>query len=484
MKISYTYILFSLFLALLPGCELIHDDLPETRTDGEPVYIRLQISTGGEMSATRSKPTGGEDGDGREPGTSDENKINNVTLFLYDADVDINTATDLTTTAIDKILYFETITEIADGISPIEKIYSTETQEIIGLKEASYNVLAIANCDLRNQTFANLQDLLDYELENTQLWTAQSFVMSSEETAQLPEAGSPTINASTEQYPATTSITIERLAARVDYQKENSYTTTTDDDNTIEGTVTIEKVMLVNDFKRGEYLFKRVANTVDATSGWTYLTDETATNGVATNWVVDPYLTKDKVETDYNYYFPKLSGWESALSEGTQVTDQNNQTWYRIGYTMENTNDIQSNNKSDYATGVVFQAKFDPNEVTGTENQDGTFYKYNDKLYANLTDIQDENLPEDLTEDNYKDYGIVKYDQGRCYYTWWIKHSNDAQNEPGVMEYAIVRNNIYQLKVNSIAGLGDNVPGDESLEIIVAVKKWTMLETEEVTLTK
>ena len=58
MKISYTYILFSLFLAFLPGCELIHDDLPETRTDGEPVYIRLQISTGGEMSATRSKPTG------------------------------------------------------------------------------------------------------------------------------------------------------------------------------------------------------------------------------------------------------------------------------------------------------------------------------------------------------------------------------------------------------------------------------------------
>ena len=67
MKISYTYILFSLFLALLPGCELIHDDLPETRADGEPVYIRLQISTGGEMSATRSNPTGGENGDGREP---------------------------------------------------------------------------------------------------------------------------------------------------------------------------------------------------------------------------------------------------------------------------------------------------------------------------------------------------------------------------------------------------------------------------------
>lgn len=488
MKISYTYILFSLFLALLPGCELIHDDLPETRTDGEPVYIRLQISTGGEMSATRSNPTGGEDGDGREPGTDAENAVSNVTLFLYDASVDITSAdANLTNTAIDKVIYFDNIDPIANNESPtIEKKYTTETQEITGLSETSYNVLAIANLDLREQNFRNLQALLDYKLENTALWSSAntSFVMSSEKTAVLPEAGSPTIYASTELDPATTTITIERLAARVDYQKENSYTTTPNDDNTIEGTVTIEKAMLVNDFKKGEYLFKRVANTVDATSGWTYLTDEAATNGVATNWVVDPYITNDKAVADYNYYFPNLTNWETALTEGTQVTDQAGQTWYRLGYTMENTNNIQSNNKNDYATGVVFQAKFDPNDVTGTENQDGTFYKYDNKLYAKLSDINDESLPDDLTDDNCKDYGIVKYPQGLCYYTWWIKHSNDEQNEPGVMEYAIVRNNIYQLKVTSIAGLGDNVPGDESLEIIAAVKKWTMLDEEEVTLTK
>ena len=46
MKISYTYILFSLFLAFLPGCELIHDDLPETRADGEPVYIMALVDDG------------------------------------------------------------------------------------------------------------------------------------------------------------------------------------------------------------------------------------------------------------------------------------------------------------------------------------------------------------------------------------------------------------------------------------------------------
>ena len=293
MKISYTYILFSLFLAFLPGCELIHDDLPETRTDGEPVYIRLQISTGGEMSATRANPTGGEDGDGREPGSDAENAISNVTLFLYDADVDINTATNLASTAIDKTLYFETITKISEGQSPIEKIYSTETQEVTGLKESSYNILAIANYDLRNHSFTSLQDLLDYKLENTSLWESNNFVMSSEKKAQISG-----INSSTEERPATTTITIERLAAKVDY-KVNTESFTTDD----ESTVKILGAQLVNDFKKGEYLFKRVhATNVDATSGWEYLGDELPVNpsGDAENWVVDAYATTEKQPGDYN----------------------------------------------------------------------------------------------------------------------------------------------------------------------------------------
>ena len=39
-------IIYTLLLALLPACELIYDDLPETKADGAPVYIRLTISTG------------------------------------------------------------------------------------------------------------------------------------------------------------------------------------------------------------------------------------------------------------------------------------------------------------------------------------------------------------------------------------------------------------------------------------------------------
>lgn len=467
MKISYTYILFSLFLAFLPGCELIHDDLPETRTDGEPVYIRLQISTGGEMSATRANPTGGEDGDGREPGSDAENAISNVTLFLYDADVDINTATNLASTAIDKTLYFETITKISEGQSPIEKIYSTETQEVTGLKESSYNILAIANYDLRNHSFTSLQDLLDYKLENTSLWESNNFVMSSEKKAQISG-----INSSTEERPATTTITIERLAAKVDY-KVNTESFTTDD----ESTVKILGAQLVNDFKKGEYLFKRVhATNVDATSGWEYLGDELPVNpsGDAENWVVDAYATTEKQPGDYNT--PYSSFVPSAdFPKNASTTD-----FVLLGYTMENTNDVSGDDLEKYATGVVFKAQYTPKGFA-TEGSD--FYYLNNTFYSSIQEIKNKNLPglEGLTETNYENYGIDFYDDGICYYTWWIRHSNNANANDDIMRYGIVRNNWYRLTVNSIKGLPS---GGDDIVIIVAVEHWQPLDSEDLTLRK
>ena len=168
MKISYTYILFSLFLAFLPGCELIHDDLPETRADGEPVYIRLQISTGGEMSATRTNPTGGEDGDGREPGTDAENAVNNVTLFLFDAEVDIDG--EETTTLIPLSFSGSDLLDSGENPDKIEQIYTIE-KEVRGLDEDSYHILAVANMSfVENEMPKTLGDLRD-KIITSALWT-------------------------------------------------------------------------------------------------------------------------------------------------------------------------------------------------------------------------------------------------------------------------------------------------------------------------
>ena len=449
MKISYTYILFSLFLALLPGCELIHDDLPETRADGEPVYIRLQISTGGEMSATRSNPTGGEDGDGREPGTDNENAVSNVTLFLYDASVSINDA-NAATTPIDKVITFNQLEVSGKDLPTIEKKYTSETKEVSGLSAESYNVLAIANCDLSSETFSTLGDVLDYAMTGA-LWSGSgdattSFVMSSEKEATIPNVlNSPDIQTSTEQYPAEVEITIERLAARVDYiapgsnGTANEYITNRGDKAVIKGAA------LCNQVTKGMWMFKRIGDDPDATDVEYLGNEEPDAGGIATNWVID-YLEDGKT------YVESPSAYDNCFD----VT-VDNQIWHCIGYTGENVQQITdvTDFDSKKVTGVVFQVQYTPKNFPEGE----TFYEYRGSFYQEKDEV-----PE-----NYVEADLNTYENGICYYTWWIKHSNDNANTYGIMEYATVRNNLYQLTVNSISSLND-------IQIIVAVKNWDRLK--------
>lgn len=74
---------------------------------------------------------------------------------------------------------------------------------------------------------------------------------------------------------------------------------------------------------------------------------------------------------------------------------------------------------------------------------------------------------------------ITVYKDAICYYIWWIRHSNDNnEKENGKMEYAIVRNNIYELEVESIDGLGSPIPVDGKIKINVYVRDWKLLDSE------
>lgn len=79
-------------------------------------------------------------------------------------------------------------------------------------------------------------------------------------------------------------------------------------------------------------------------------------------------------------------------------------------------------------------------------------------------------------------YGTRTYEDAICYYTWWVRHSNDNNDgAKGIMEYAIVRNNIYKLTVNSIYSLGGEIPEDDENEGVVLnvyVNDWLLLPTE------
>lgn len=91
------------------------------------------------------------------------------------------------------------------------------------------------------------------------------------------------------------------------------------------------------------------------------------------------------------------------------------------------------------------------------------------------------NQNDKITADILAEHGARTYEDATCYYTWWIRHANDGSEDTnGVMEYAIVRNNIYELDVTSIYSLGGYIPNEEEKGFIVNVyvKDWQMLGDE------
>ncbi|WP_321437501.1 Mfa1 family fimbria major subunit [uncultured Bacteroides sp.] len=87
--------------------------------------------------------------------------------------------------------------------------------------------------------------------------------------------------------------------------------------------------------------------------------------------------------------------------------------------------------------------------------------------------------------------GIKCYENGLCYYPFWIRHSNNGNTDEGIMEFAVVRNNIYKLKVNSFSKIGWPSPYDPdpedpvenpSINILVTVTPWRVITHPEIIL--
>lgn len=94
-----------------------------------------------------------------------------------------------------------------------------------------------------------------------------------------------------------------------------------------------------------------------------------------------------------------------------------------------------------------------------------------------------------LTSDDNKEavYAEVDFfDDGVCYYPYWIRHANNNKTtEMGIMEFGIVRNNIYDMTVTGISGLGLSGmakpnPGDPDekkeyrFNVMINVKNWVV----------
>ena len=270
---------------------------------------------------------------------------------------------------------------------------------------------------------------------------------------------------------------VERSMARFDYKQAGAF------DMGAGITLTLTEAALINQSK-AHYMFRRV--TADATA--------TATGAVVggaevpNNWVVDTDWS-NKVAANFNAQLSAPSTW-TWTSLASLTTDDNYTGDYKIWcYAKENTIPGIDAQKHDVSTGVVFKAELAAGETASDAVKTAMaagkrIYVFNNVLYGAWSDVKAAaeagtdatlqaaynqaaaTIAADATEPKGADAaaaGFTGYSakNGKYYnyYYYWNRHNDNLDNKlMGIMEFAVVRNNVYKLAVNAINRFGHPTP--------------------------
>lgn len=394
-------------------------DLPLPSKDMKAyLQVKVTVEGSGDTRASRatSGPNGGEDGDGRETGLDNENKVNSLTVLLYKSDKDDLSEADAT---IEYVYTFTNLNKVTPPTSGKDATYTTVPKEIdAAIVGKNYHVIVIANADdmtsrCKGQKISEVRDLQMSKVctRDADITKFSDFIMSSkaDATIDFTKEGS-------ETDPYLVNVDIERLAARIDIIPNAEYDGTgkgyyynvMDGTNVIGGfkleSVTPSKVMT-----KGEYLIKRVSPAA-AVSSVTYFGQEVMdpTTKASTNYVVCPW-TKDR------------TGLALSAAEGpASLYDVQNVAFsksYILDYVMENTttdNDVAN------STGLIFKGKY-----------------YEETEWDAKT--------------KQPKAGVTGADKE---YTYTLRHSDPSGSGTTAdpMHFGVVRNNIYQVKVDGVEG--------------------------------
>ena len=144
------------------------------------------------------------------------------------------------------------------------------------------------------------------------------------------EANPLVLNTNPQDYPATTSVSVERVAARIDYKALGTY-----ECGDQSGTVEVLGTAIVNRLKGKTYLLKRVADDVQGNSLVYLGKEEIDAQGVPTNYVLDPFTAQktanwDEASSLYDEWFGIINQnpnyWADITKPGTELK-VNDETW-------------------------------------------------------------------------------------------------------------------------------------------------------------
>lgn len=399
-------------------------DLPLPSKDMK-AYLQVKVTVEGSgdtrASRTTTGPQGGENGDGREPGTNHENEVNSLAVLLYKSD---NNDLSDDNAIIDYVYTFTNLTKATTSTSGSDATYTTVPKEIdASIVGKNYHVIVIANADdmtsiCKGKKISEVRDLQMSKVctRDADITKFSNFIMSSKNDAKIDFK---TKGSETDPYQVT--VDIERLAARIDIIPNATFDGTSQgyyynvmDGTNVVGGFKLESVTPTKVMTKGEYLIKRVSSD-KAVSSVTYFGLETkdAANK-ATNYVVCPWtknragLTLAEAEGPASLYNVKeTTSTSTAVEEASYILD----------YVMENTT---TDNKEDNSTGLIFKGKYyESSEWDATTKKPKVGFAGTEKEY-----------------------------------TYTLRHSDPSgsgtTDDP--MHFGVVRNNIYQVKVEGVEG--------------------------------
>lgn len=435
------------------------------------------------------------------PALERENHIDNLFLWFYRGASGPNDDADiLYSTSVGRDKISETILGIRKFSIPL---YGYEP-------EAGDRILAVANMgDMsRYTTLAEIREAIAPAAWSGQTPTATTFAMASardNDGVIMPSYDSATETA------FTASLTIERLAARIDLSFSPSnvgdnglcYTTPASDK------VYVTHAIPTNVMQHPSYVLKHVTDNTDddcfshtSVCGFEMTDDAT---GFPSNYVVEPSTAAKGEDSDLAVLYGatvaasiSASDFDSApaigslLGDSRLVINDGGSMALVLSYANENT---QHHTLADsrFATGLMLRAEYEPARLLKADGSTTDYTRGTDfyRLQPAGNNVQPLFFATRDDAETYRDtHGLQSssdidcFAKGICYYHVWIKHRIIEQSGHDTrfpMEYGIVRNHVYRLSFN-ISGPGYPRPElvePESIRASIFVRPWSFRKLDE-----
>ena len=496
--------------------------------------VTIAVPNGG--AETRAGTTADTDDNTTEVGSEDEYKVKTANLYLFPGGtgssfgsaklkeiISINQFTQMTASTADAktIVWTSKKTALTPGDY---RIYIVVNGTVNGVTDGSKNSLTEA--DFLAKTTADATGVIAAVPEAGLVMASRS--PNNDKTNTLPYIAQ-TITKDPEQ---TIAATVERMMGKITVtagganvaSAANVYTSFSTTVTAIGNitNITLKGYYVVNARKEG-YYFRHVDKEGSATSPLTV--DNYGNSTTSLPYVVDP-KTYSKTYTgaldgSYADWYLQGSGAFGLLSFGSFGGTYTAMPGYSsaaaetkvAAYCYENTM-LKDKQKNGYTTGIVFKAEIAPSKMmqkkagSGGVEENSTFtsmseiFYHSGIFYKDIAALKEAGVlladgttsssvsgaPADLKKNDVQCFKKGSAD-GKfvCYYPYWIKHIPSDDVAEDVMEFGIVRNNVYKVTVTGIQGVGkDGVtediitdtetddPTTVLLNVKLSIKPWTV----------